>query len=84
MPYIIKTQKGYVKRTSNFGAYHGRVVLTDDVTEALRFTRLNDAERRARVLEGRTHPPNSHPSWPFPGRDHAQFGQLTAEVLEHS
>ena len=89
MPFVIKTPKGYVKRTSNFGAFHGNIVLTDAIEEAFRFTRKHDAERRGDVLVHRTRPvvhpdPGAERQWwhGYEGRDHKKFGALTYEVLE--
>ena len=85
MPFIVKTSKGYIKRTSNFGAFHGNVVLTDDVQEAFRFTRQSDAENRAGVLRWRTRPavPKEDGRWDFnEGYEHKKFGQLEPVVEE--
>ena len=54
MSYIIKTNKGFIKRTSNFGPFYGSIVLTQDRTEALKFSRENDALIRADVAAWRT------------------------------
>ena len=84
MPFVIKTDKGYVKRTAKFGPFHGSVVLTDDVEEAFRFTRREDAERRAGVLKWRTRPasPNSDRWDNTAGYEHKKFGQLEPIVQE--
>lgn len=90
MPFVIKTEKGYVKRTSNFGMFHGNVVLTNDEAEAFRFTRMKDAIQRADVLVHRTRP-ITEPAEGEPcrwyhghaGFDHVKFGgQLSCEILE--
>jgi hypothetical protein len=39
----------WIKRTARFGAFHGTVVLTDDVRDARIWSRYYDASRAARV-----------------------------------
>lgn len=84
MVFIIKTQRGYIKRTSNFGTFHGSIVLTDDAAEAKRFSRKADAEARARVAEFRTKEADNLGKWySREGFDRKKFGEtLTTEVLE--
>ena len=72
MPWVVKTQRGYIKHTSHFGLFHGSVVLTDCEAEAFRFTRKSDAERRAATLITRCARPGH--------RDNERFGELTATV----
>lgn len=51
MAYIIRIgDRHYIKRTSDFGAFHGSVVITDDIEDARRFTRKADANRRQNCL----------------------------------
>jgi hypothetical protein len=84
MPFLIKTQKGFVKRTSNFGAFHGSLVLTQDIAEAYRFTRKNDAQKRAYTAEYRTKQPDNEGKWySGAGRDLAKFGEtLITTIVE--
>lgn len=85
MAYIIKTQKGYIKRTSDFGPFYGRIVLTNDVNEAKRFTRKKDADERLRTAMFRTRPaePDSKAWHNMEGTEHRKFGeQLFGSVEE--
>lgn len=86
MPYVIKTPKGYVKRTSNFGMFHGSIVLTEDVADAYRFTRKTDAERRGQTLMFRTRALGDErfASWarPYSGTEHDKFGGPLSFELE--
>lgn len=85
MAYVVKTQKGYIKRTSHFGAFHGSIVLTDDVNEAFRFTRKSDAEARARVAEWRTRQEATSDSWDrHAGYDLKKFGYTLIATVEES
>lgn len=84
MSFVIKTSKGYVKRTSNFGLFHGSIVLTDSKDDAYRFTRKRDAEVRAGVVRSRTKEADNEGRWySQQGRDYIKFGgPLITEIEE--
>lgn len=84
MSFVIKTSKGYVKRTSNFGLFHGSIVLTDNKDDAYRFTRKADAERRADTARARTKEADDEGRWYSQrGLDYVKFGgPLTTEIEE--
>jgi hypothetical protein len=87
MAYVVKTQKGYIKRTSHFGAFHGSIVLTDDVNEAFRFTRKSDAEARGGVAAWRTREPDDRGQWDSRGgypHDIKKFGGALTYTVEES
>lgn len=51
MAFVVKVgDNAYVKRTSRFGHYHGRVVCTPHFEEARIWTREKDAERAAQAV----------------------------------
>lgn len=86
MAYIVKTNKGYIKRTSQFGPFHGNIVLTQDRDDALRFSKAGDAAARAIVAEWRTRAARpEHTGWDaHEGRDFKKFdGPLTAKAEEY-
>lgn len=84
MAFIVKTNKGYVKRTAKFGPFYGNIVLTENKDDALRFSKQADAETRASVVEWRTRIADpSATRWDNnEGYDRKKFGTLTAEVEE--
>lgn len=84
MAYVVKTNKGYIKRTSQFGQFHGSIILTDDSREALRFTRIDDADRRGWVAAWRTQEGDGSGHWKTgKGRDYDKFdGPLTFTIEE--
>lgn len=83
MAYVVKTQKGYIKRTSHFGAFHGSIILTDDVNEAFRFTRRSDAEKRGGVATWRTRQAEEHGGWDrHAGYDLPKFGETLTYTVE--
>lgn len=51
--FIVKVNHLYIKHTSEFGCFHGSIVLTDKKREAKMFTRRQDAKIRASTLKFR-------------------------------
>lgn len=83
MPYVVRTQKGFIKRTSNFGAFHGSIVLTQDIAEAYRFTRKSDAENRAYTTELRTRQAGTEGAvYSREGYDLKKFGEALITKIE--
>ena len=83
MPFLVKTNKGYIKRTSNFGMFHGSIILTDDSAEAYRFTRKHDAHQRGLTAMGRTKEADGRGMWySEQGRDYEKFGGPLTFTLE--
>ena len=83
MKYRIKTNKGWIKRTSQFGQFHGNIVLTNDPSDALLFTREKDAKTRAAVARARTKEADDEGRWYSQrGRDYAKFGGTLVCTVE--